>query len=323
MQLRPDAPVLNDNGTVTRPMMNYSYDVAISFAGEDRKFAEAVAAGLRDAGTTVFYDDFYASDLWGEDLSISLRKVYHESSRFCIMIISAHYVEKMWPNFERQQALERLIKQKGKAYILPVRLDGYNNEVPGLSGLIGFLSVDSNTPGRVVGAFLNKIGKDVPPEANPQAGNRTSKPFVPRIAKGFTDKDRNQFLKASLDEIVRLLQYFADETRKQYPHFDYEVERITTRKAAFTLYKDEEQVSQFKVWLGGMFGSNSISFSYGNHIDIENDNSMNESLSIEDHDGELMLKPMGMGMFGAERDKPMAARQAAEYLWKLTCQYLS
>ena len=304
-------------------MMDYSYDVAISFAGEDRKFVEAVATGLREAGVNVFYDNFYASDLWGEDLSVSLRKVYHEASRFCIMVISAPYVEKMWTNFERQQAIERLIKQKGQSYILPVRLDGYKNEVPGLSGMIGFLSVDSNKPGRVVDAFLKKIGKDVPPEAVLPGGKGTTKAFIPKLRRGFTDKERNQFLKASFDEIVNHLQYFADETRKQYPHFDYEVERITTRKAAFTLYKDEQQVSQFKVWIGGMFGSNSISFSHGNHIDLGSDSSMNESLSIEDHDGELMMKPMGIGMFGAERDNLMSAKQAAEYLWKMACQYLT
>ena len=138
--------------------MNYSYDVAISFAGEDRKFAEAIATGLREAGVNVFYDNFYASELWGEDLSVSLRKVYHEASRFCIMVISAPYVEKMWTNFKRQQAIERLVKQKGRAYILPVRLDGYSDEVPGLSGLIGFLSVDSSQPDMVVDAFLKKTG---------------------------------------------------------------------------------------------------------------------------------------------------------------------
>jgi len=303
--------------------MNYSYDVAISFAGEDRKFAEAVATGLHEAGVNVFYDDFYASDLWGEDLSISLRKVYHEASQFCIMIISEPYVEKMWTNFERQQAIERLIKQKGKAYILPVRLDGYKGDIPGLSGMIGFLSVDSSQPERVVDAFLKKIGKEVTYKGSSPTRKETSKSFIPRLAKGFTDKEKNQFLKRSFDEIVQHLTYFADETRKQYSHFDYEIEKVTTRKAVFTLYRNEEQVTQFKVWLGGMFGSNSIAFSHGNHIDIENDNSMNESLSIEELDGDLMLKPMGMGMFGAERDSVMTAKQAAEYLWKMACQYLA
>lgn len=303
--------------------MNYSYDVAISFAGENRKFAEAIATGLKEAGVNVFYDDFYASDLWGEDLSVSLRKIYHEASRFCIMVISAPYVEKMWTNFERQQAIERLIKQKGQSYILPVRLDGYKNEVPGLSGMIGFLSVDSSQPDRVIDAFLKKTSKEVSPKTSSSSRKETGRSFIPRLAKAFTDKEKNQFLKTSFGEIVNHLQYFADETRKQYPHFDYEVERITTRKAAFTLYKDEQQVSQFKVWIGGMFGSDSISFAYGNHIDLGSDSSMNESLSVEDNDGELVLKPMGMGMFGAERDKPMAAQQAAEYLWKMACQYLA
>jgi hypothetical protein len=303
--------------------MNYPYDVAISFAGENRRFAEAVATGLKEAGVNVFYDDFYASDLWGEDLSVSLRKVYHEASRFCIMVISASYVEKMWTNFERQQAIERLIKQKGQSYILPVRLDGYKSEVPGLSGMIGFLLVDSSQPDRVIDTFLKKTGKEVSPKASSSSRKETGSSFIPRLAKGFTDKEKNQFLKASFDEIVHLLQYFADETRKQYPHFDYEVERITTRKAAFILYKDEQQLSQFKVWIGGMFGSNSILFTYGNHIDLGNDSSMNESLSVEDHNSELVLKPMGMGMVGAERDSLMTAKQAAEYLWKMACQYLT
>ena len=49
---------------------------------------------------------------------------------------------------------------------------------------------------------------------------------------------------------------------------------------------------------------------------------MNESLSVEDHDGELVLKPMGLGIFDAERDSLMSAKQATEYLWKMACQYL-
>lgn len=75
--------------------MNYTYEVALSFAGEDRRFAEAVAKGLRDAGIKVFYDDFCADELWGQDLSVKLREAYHDASQFCIMIISEHYVDKM------------------------------------------------------------------------------------------------------------------------------------------------------------------------------------------------------------------------------------
>lgn len=41
--------------------MTYTYEVAISFAGEARAFAEAVVKGLKDA-----------EELWSEDLSIKL-----------------------------------------------------------------------------------------------------------------------------------------------------------------------------------------------------------------------------------------------------------
>ena len=39
-------------------VMHYEYEVALSFAGEDRTFAEAVAKSLRSKGIEVFYDDF-------------------------------------------------------------------------------------------------------------------------------------------------------------------------------------------------------------------------------------------------------------------------
>jgi hypothetical protein len=65
------------------------------------------------------------------------------------MILSDHYLQKMWTSFERQQAIERLIQQKGRSYILPVRLDGFNADVPGFSNLIGHLSVRSNESQKV------------------------------------------------------------------------------------------------------------------------------------------------------------------------------
>ena len=96
---------------------------------------------------------------------------------------------------------------------------------------------------------------------------------------------------------------------------------VTSRKAVFTLYENERQVSQFKFWIGGLLGGNSISFVHGDSIDIDSDGSMNESISLEEHEGELMLKPMGMAMFGPERDKLMSPREVADYLWKIACRH--
>ena len=301
--------------------MEYTYEVALSFAGEDRSFADAVAKGLRDAGVKVFYDDFYAEDLWGEDLAVKLREVYHSSSQFCIMIISEHYVDKMWPSHERQQAIERMISERGKAYVLPVRLNGFNGEVPGLSGAISYLAVRSSDHQNIVYAFLRKIGRKGTSKTKPESRKEPAKAYIPKIKKSFTDKEKNQFLKSSFEEIVNLIDGFAAETQKEYSHFEYEMEMVTSRKAVFTLYENERQVSQFKLWIGGLLGGNSISFAHGDFIDIDSDGSMNESISLEEHEGELKLKPMGMGMFGAERDKLMSPREVADYLWQIACRH--
>ena len=45
--------------------MEYRFDVAVSFAGENRKFAEAIAKALMNEGFEVFYDKFYQPDMWG------------------------------------------------------------------------------------------------------------------------------------------------------------------------------------------------------------------------------------------------------------------
>jgi hypothetical protein len=62
----------------------FDYDVAISFAGEQRTEAEAIADCLRKNGIKVFYDRYEQADLWGKDLYEHLSDVYQKKARFCL-----------------------------------------------------------------------------------------------------------------------------------------------------------------------------------------------------------------------------------------------
>ena len=44
------------------------FDVAISFAGTERNYAEQLATIVKNAGFSVFYDEFYPEYLWGKNL---------------------------------------------------------------------------------------------------------------------------------------------------------------------------------------------------------------------------------------------------------------
>src|SRR5215212_1573339 len=98
------------------------YDVALSFAGEDRPYVEATARVLRTKGISVFYDRYEEANLWGKNLYSHLSDIYAHQARFTIVFISCHYAGKLWTNHERQSAQARAFEEQ-REYVLPARFD--------------------------------------------------------------------------------------------------------------------------------------------------------------------------------------------------------
>jgi len=130
------------------------YEVALSFAGEDRSFVESVATELRAMGVRLFYDAFEQVDLLGKDLAEHFGAIYKERANYCAMFISLHYARKAWPQFERQHAQARALVEK-REYILPLRLDA--SEIPGLSPTIGYIRIQGMTPKAVAEILFRKV----------------------------------------------------------------------------------------------------------------------------------------------------------------------
>jgi TIR domain len=99
----------------------FEYDVALSFAGEQRSNVLAVAECLKKLGVSVFYDDYEKANLWGKNLYDHLSDVYQNKARYCVIFASKEYAEKTRTNLERQNAQARALRDKGAEYILPVR----------------------------------------------------------------------------------------------------------------------------------------------------------------------------------------------------------
>ena len=65
----------------------FEYEVAISFAGEQRVAAEAIATFLKAAGVSVFYDKDEKAALWGKDLYVHLSEIYQFKAQYCILLV--------------------------------------------------------------------------------------------------------------------------------------------------------------------------------------------------------------------------------------------
>jgi hypothetical protein len=144
------------------------YQVALSFAGEQREYVRDVARALAARRVAVFYDEFEANTLWGKDGAEHFHQIYSRGTQYVVMFISAEYVAKAWTRQERRSAISRQMKDEAE-YILPVRFDG--TAVPGLPDTIQYLSAERYTPAALAVEIANKIGirptsgkaSDVPP----------------------------------------------------------------------------------------------------------------------------------------------------------------
>jgi hypothetical protein len=131
------------------------FDVALSFAGEDRKYVEEVASILRDMGIRIFYDKYEIATLWGKDLYAYLDEIYQKRAKYTVMFISQHYADKLWTNHERKSAQARAFS-KHEEYILPARFD--ETEIPGILTTIGYVDLREISPIELAEMIKNKVG---------------------------------------------------------------------------------------------------------------------------------------------------------------------
>ncbi len=146
------------NGILTRcetwHETRFQYDVAISFAGEERPQAKGITAKLKAVGARVFFDSDEQADLLGKDLYTHLADVYSRKARYCVMLLSKSYATKMWTSHERRSAQERALRERGNEFILPVRID--DTAIPGVPTTIGFIKVSDGLE-RVARTIAEKL----------------------------------------------------------------------------------------------------------------------------------------------------------------------
>ena len=303
----------------------YEYDVAVSFAGEDRDIAEKLASTLRERGLKVFYDVYERAKMWGENLYEHLTDVYANKARYCIMLVSQYYAEKVWTNLERQSAQARALRET-EAYILPVRLD--DTLIPGLLETIRYEDLRTSSVEQIADLVEQKLGKT--PMKDGSTINVSDKQYssrrnfnvsLPNIPRRVTQRDRDRFLQESFNIIRQYFQQALSTLERQYPEVDTDIMEINKLKIICKIYFHGDIKSQCKIWLGSFSKTESICYSEG-RIEIDRDTSMNDWISVVENEGVLYLAPSGMNVYSTRSQNDMTQEEAAAYLWERFTAYL-
>lgn len=96
-----------------------SFEVAISFAGENREMARKFAEKLEIFDVSVFFDELYEANLLGKALTKQFTQIFNEESKFVLCLLDKFHHDKIWPTFERDTFRNRV----GDEAIIPVYLD--------------------------------------------------------------------------------------------------------------------------------------------------------------------------------------------------------
>ncbi len=134
-------------------MIDTKYDVAISFAGEDREIAKEISYQLKQYGIKTFYDKDEVSNLLGENLFTTLAEIY-SSARYCIVLISINYKSKAWTKHELSFIQARAL-QEPNAYLIPILLD--ETRIPGILPVVAHLKYPDNDAAYIANIICEKL----------------------------------------------------------------------------------------------------------------------------------------------------------------------
>lgn len=95
------------------------FDIAISFAGENRDLARYIAQRLKELDVDTYFDEDYEVSYLGRKLSEEFPKIFSTDSRFVLCILDKFHQEKIWPTFERDVFMPRV----EKCEVIPLCLD--------------------------------------------------------------------------------------------------------------------------------------------------------------------------------------------------------
>lgn len=134
------------------------FDFSLSFAGEDRAVAAKLHHLLERSGARVFYDDKFRPFLLGKKMTKEFKKIYGASTRFVVPIISKHYPEKDWTDFEFSIG-KRERGRRREEFILPLRLD--KTKILGLHDDVGYIDLQQTSIKEAAEVLLSKIGLEL------------------------------------------------------------------------------------------------------------------------------------------------------------------
>jgi hypothetical protein len=235
----------------------FQYDVVFSLAGEDLDYVTKVAEYISKRGIKLWFYKNKEAEIWGENGIDTFHKIFTQSAKYCVLFVSKQYVEKVWPNLERQFIQSRWLKDNH--YLLPARFD--NSKLEGLPDTINYVNLTTKTPEEFGNLIIEKVAAQ---QTTSDQQLRNSTLPLPKVNKSFNPYEER-------DTWINYLNKELKTAGKSDPDMIIHSEIDTDGLKVRVMYKDKT-VYSINIYRNGFSNEKGLSF-YGDQGEIQFRNS--------------------------------------------------
>lgn len=169
---------------------------------------------------------------------------------------------------------------------------------------------------RVLGVSGASSVSSPPPRSRTQTPGPQARSSNLRIARAFTEQNKDDFLRETFEFIARFFDNSLEELSQRNSEVNGRFRRIDADRFTAIAYRSGHAVARCTIWFGGRRNfAGGIAYS---HDDSGGTGSFNESLSVEEDEQALFLKPLGLSFVvrGGQSQK-LTQEGGAELFWAL------
>lgn len=311
-------------------------DFFISYTHKDKDWAEWIAFSLEDAGfkTIIQAWDFPA----GSNFVLEMQEAAAKAER-TVLVLSPDYLNsKMaaseWaaafaqdPEGQDRRIVPVMVRECQPKGLLPnivqIRIHNLGEDEARkalLQGVDRKRAKPSEPPKFPGSAQASHGDKEFPGSAAGSSIQR--KPAIPKLKTKPTELDLRRFAKDGFATIRNVFRERLEQAKEEDARFDTDFTDNTATDFRAEIFVDGKSKSDCRIFLGEMFGPNSICYGQGHTTG----NSANEILSPVEGEELAFSAMMAMGVSDFERShdiKKMSPEVAADYFWAMFIRPLS
>ncbi len=156
-------------------------------------------------------------------------------------------------------------------------------------------------------------------EARPRSASLAPRSSNLRLAKAFTQRDKDRFKDETFEYIAKFMENSLAELTERNPDYEGVFKRIDANRFFATVYHGGKDVARATYFTGGGFFGNGINYVQG---ETTASNSTNETLTVDADEQAMFLKSSGAMTFGSDREQKLSQEGAAEHMWGLLIKHL-